>query len=329
MDGIKRTSSKGVTVKHASSVNHRTVQKSTTLNRKFVKKPVARPRVSASVASTVNRGNIAARRGATLINKQHSVRLSPVARQAATVQATAKKQALTTSEAAARVIAERKLQAEAQTEAVVKPEMLNVTNARIAAQKAAEPVMISAQERKDRAIQEALRKVAATDDNTKLAGLSEIKRTGHKKLAIVGAMAAVVFILLGYLTYLNMPDISVRVAAMQTGIENAYPNYVPSSYRLDGMVEEHDGRISMAFKNSAGNKFLLVEEKSTWDTSALLANYVEREWGQNYTVARGQGLTIYISGSNAAWVNGGVLYMITDTDGVLTASDLHDIAVSL
>jgi hypothetical protein len=207
--------------------------------------------------------------------------------------------------------------------------VLNVTNARIAAQKASEPVLISAQERKERAIQEALRKVANTDDNAKLEGLSEVKQGNHKRLAIVSAMAVIAFALVGYLVYLNMPDISMRVTAMQTGIENAYPNYVPSTYRLDGTVKEKDGRITMAFKNTAGNKFTLMEEKSSWDTSALLANYVEKEWGQDYTVARGQGLTIFISGSNATWVNGGVLYLISDPDGTLTASDLHDIAVSL
>ena len=330
MDGIKRTSQRGVTVKHASSVNHRTVQKSTTLNRKFVKKPVAKPRVNANAANVSSRENVVVRRAAApMINKKHSVHLAPVTVKEA-APSVVKKQATTTAEAAARVIAERKFEAEAPAlETVVKPEMLNITNARIAAQKAEAPVLITAQERKERAIQDALRKVAATDDNAKLEGLSEAKQHNHKRLAIVSAMAVIAFALVGYLVYLNMPDISMRVAAMQTGIENAFPNYVPSGYRLDGTVKEHDGRITMSFKNASGSKFLLMEEKSSWDTSALLANYVEKEWGQDYTVARGQGLTIFISGSNAAWVNGGVFYLISDVDGVLTASDLHDIAVSL
>ena len=142
-------------------------------------------------------------------------------------------------------------------------------------------------------------------------------------------MVVISFGLLGYLVYLNMPDISVRVAAMQTGIDKAYPSYVPADYRLDGLVKEDAGRITMNFKNSEGKKFTLMEEKSSWDSSAVLSNYVKKNWGSDYSIAKGQGLTIYVSKSNAAWVNGGVFYVITDEEGNLTSTDLHDIAVSL
>ena len=136
-------------------------------------------------------------------------------------------------------------------------------------------------------------------------------------------------ILLGYLVSVNLPDISVRVAAMHSGIEKAYPSYVPASYRLDGLVNENNGRITMSFKNDRDQKFTLMEEKSSWDSSAVLTNYVEKNWGASYSIAKGQGLTIYVSGSNAAWVNGGVFYVIEDESGSLSSSDLHDIAVSL
>ena len=89
------------------------------------------------------------------------------------------------------------------------------------------------------------------------------------------------------------------------------------------------GRITMNFKNSEGKKFTLMEEKSSWDSSAVLSNYVKKNWGSDYSIAKGQGLTIYVSKSNAAWVNGGVFYVILDGDNALSSSDLHDIAVSL
>ena len=82
-------------------------------------------------------------------------------------------------------------------------------------------------------------------------------------------------------------------------------------------------------KNDHDQRFNLVEEKTSWDSSAVLTNYVLKNWGQDYTIVKGQGLTIYISGSNAAWVNGGVLYVILDDGNALKASDLHGIAVSL
>ena len=85
----------------------------------------------------------------------------------------------------------------------------------------------------------------------------------------------------------------------------------------------------MSFKNDRDQKFTLMEEKSSWDSSAVLTNYVSKNWGASYAIAKGQGLTIYVSGSNAAWVNGGVFYVITDETNTLSTSDLHDIAVSL
>jgi hypothetical protein len=150
-----------------------------------------------------------------------------------------------------------------------------------------------------------------------------------KNFKIAAAMSVVTLAILGYLVSVNLPDISVRVAAMHTGIEKAYPSYVPANYRLDGLVKEENGRITMSFKNDRDQKFTLMEEKSSWDSSAVLTNYVSKNWGASYAIAKGQGLTIYVSGSNAAWVNGGVFYVITDETNTLSTSDLHDIAVSL
>ena len=53
------------------------------------------------------------------------------------------------------------------------------------------------------------------------------------------------------------------------------------------------------------------------------------EYGENYSTVREQGLTIYISGSDAAWVNGGVVYKIDTTAGSLTKKQINTIATSL
>ena len=87
---------------------------------------------------------------------------------------------------------------------------------------------------------------------------------------------------------------------------------------------------TMEFANgSTGDAFTLIEEKSSWDTNALASNYVKDEFGENYTVVREQGLTIYVSGSNAAWVNGGIVFKINTTSGSLTNKQIRSIAVSL
>ena len=64
-----------------------------------------------------------------------------------------------------------------------------------------------------------------------------------------------------------------------------------------------------------------------WD--AALANYVKDEFSSEYTTIKEQGLTIYIDGSNAAWVNGGVFYKLVSSGDILTKKQITAIAVSL
>ncbi len=342
MDGIKRVN-KGATTVHSSNVDHRRIQKSATLNRKFVKKPTSRLRITASAgAASKSVRQHGQQRRMDMIQRQNTVKLQPVAQKAQVAQVKAQPQQAQAKQqqqpqqqrvAAARkqIISEKK-----EVEKVQKNQTLEAAKARMAARKAAaQPEHLSAQELKDRAIKQALRKVERLDDDGTMGAqfneATQQKQHFWKKrsFAISACMAVIAIALLGYLVALNMPDISVRVAAMQTGIEKLYPSYVPSNYRLDGLVKEEAGRVTMNFKREDGKKFILMEEKSSWDSAAVLSNYVKKNWGNNYSIAKGQGLTIYISGSNAAWVNGGVFYVITSEDGSLSATDLHDIAVSL
>ena len=360
MDGIKVRVGNASSAKSASAVNKRRLQSSATLNRRFVKKPTPAPRIKAS-AGAASRTLKAQTSKRVLISKGQAVKLQPT--QATAAQQQQQPKQATVAQAPAKVIQhpakqlseQEKMQKKiasrtassafssrqlARVKAVdnepIAPakdtKLAKIAKARMAARKAPAPQPLSAQELKERAIQQALRKVSTMESEQ----IDDVRGTGvkqhfwQKKHFAIGAAVAVVFLVVaGYLVSVNLPDISVRVAAMHTGIDKAYPSYVPSSYRLDGLVKEENGRITMAFKNDRDQKFTLMEEKSSWDSSAVLTNYVAKNWGASYSIAKGQGLTIYVSGSNAAWVNGGVFYVINDETGTLSSNDLHDIAVSL
>jgi hypothetical protein len=192
---------------------------------------------------------------------------------------------------------------------------------------------VTARELKDQAIKKAMAEaVVAPEKNEKS---KKKKKTDNKihfgfgrvMLALACAAAAVFAIV--YFVNLNMPDISLRVAAMQTGINASYPNYIPRDYNVSSITSE-DGKITMEFQNSTtDDKFTLIEEASSWDSNALMTNFVKGAYGDNYTVIREQGLTIYVSGSNAAWVNGGVVYKIDTDSGSLTNKQIKSIATSL
>lgn len=201
-------------------------------------------------------------------------------------------------------------------------------------QKEDKAVKMTAKELKDQAIQKALASAAKVVDSDAASRKDKKQKTakvhfslGRVVLALSCAAAAVFAIV--YFVNLNMPDISMRVAAMQTGIDASYPGYVPRGFSLSDITSEN-GKIVLNFKNaSSGDAFSLIEEQSSWDSNALLTNFVKDEYGEKYSIVREQGLTMYVSDSNAAWVNGGVVYKIKTTSGSLTKKQINTIATSL
>lgn len=156
------------------------------------------------------------------------------------------------------------------------------------------------------------------------------KHQSHKQriLGIVfGCFALVIFG--GYLTYLNVPNLSVRVAAAQAGIDASYPGYQPDGYKLNGPVAFSDGEVQIKFAaNTGDSNFTLNQSKSSWDSSALLENYVKEKSSDEYSTSQEKGITIYSYGGNAAWVSGGILYTI-DGDAPLSPDQIRKIATSV
>ncbi len=187
---------------------------------------------------------------------------------------------------------------------------------------------LSAKELKDRAIQKALldaNQAPKSDEKVKHPRL----HFGFPRIALALSCAAAAVFAIVYFVNLNMPDISLRVAAMQTGFDASYPGYVPRDYTLSSITSE-EGKVVLNFYNQGAEaSFLISEEKSAWDSNALLNNHVKDTYGENYSVIKEQGLTIYIDDSDAVWVNGGVLYTIKTTSGNLTKKQIKSIAVSL
>ena len=196
----------------------------------------------------------------------------------------------------------------------------------------------SAKELKDEAIKKALQEATQSTSLTvetvenkgkkqKTYKLTHKFSFGRFSLAFICTAAAVFSIV--YLANANVPDASLKIAAIQTGIEASYPSYVPRNFSLTGVVSE-DGKITMTFLNSeTKTEFTLSEENSSWDSAALLNNFVKKEYGNDYTTIRESGLTIYLKNSDASWVSGGLKYTLTTTSGSLTKKQITSIAVSV
>ena len=351
---------------HSSSATHRVLQKSSTLNRRYVKRPGA-VQAKQAAAKKVIKINVEDRAEA---EKRRQILVEEMKAEAA--QLVQKHRMNIAVEEPRKDGREERSEKERSAVATVAPHpyMAALARHRAAAEAeiARERAQLSAQELKDQAIAKALEsiaeqpQVAPTKKQAKQAAKAAKKqaqqakqakqikqakqpaaeesvlaksfkhkkrRIGAAKFLLAFATSAACVAVLGYFVHLNMPDISVRVAAMQTGIEATYPSYIPRDYQLNSVATDQDNRVIMEFAGPENAKFKLTEEKSSWDSNALLNNFVKASWGTNYTVVREQGITIYISNeADAAWVNGGLLYSL-DSDGQLTKKQIKNIVTSL
>ncbi len=199
---------------------------------------------------------------------------------------------------------------------------------------------MSAKELKDQAIKKALASAEKPmeKENDKKIMQKVLKKStkgekmhfGLGRVALALGCAAVAVFAIVYFVNLSMPDFSLKVAAMQTGIDATYPSYVPRDYNLSNITSEN-GKIVLEFKNyTDDHSYTLTEESSSWDSNALLENYVKSNYEKDYSTVKEQGLTIYMGGRKAAWVNGGVFYEIsTSENGLLTKKQITTIANSL
>lgn len=156
------------------------------------------------------------------------------------------------------------------------------------------------------------------------------KKRKTSRIASFATAGIAVLLLAGYVSYLTMPSISLRVAAAQAGIDASYPQYHPDGYRPGGAITFAPGEVHIPFSsNGSDAEYVVSQKKSNWDSNAV-KQYVEDETGDTlaYSTETERGLVIYTYGGNAAWVNGGVLYTISG-DANLSNDQIRRIATSL
>lgn len=153
------------------------------------------------------------------------------------------------------------------------------------------------------------------------------RQSFFKRNASALAGVAAMVILGGYLTYLNMPNISLRIAASQAGINASYPEYKPAGYSIKKLAAFENNQVVMEYTNQY-KSLRLTQQASAWDSKTTLENIVKKQAGEAYHTDQTKGLTIYTYGNQATWVNGGILYNLTFDESV-SIDQVHKIATSL
>ncbi len=187
---------------------------------------------------------------------------------------------------------------------------------------------LSAKEIKEQEIKKAISTASRLPQNHKKRASRGFGNLGWARLTLMITCITTAVFALVYFVNLASNDVSLKVAATQSGIDATYPNYVPRGYELSD-VTSASGKVTMNFKSEDGS-FMITEEASNWNSDALLNNYIKENYDEGtYSVVVEQGLTIYMGTNWEAWVNGGLLYKLNVKTGSLTKKQLKTIATSL
>lgn len=149
------------------------------------------------------------------------------------------------------------------------------------------------------------------------------------KVVSLASFTLVALAISGALAYQNLPELAMRVAATRAGLSASLPSYQPSGYSLAGPIQYQPGQVTVNYKAASdGRAFNVVQKNSSWNSETLLENFVSTT-NTPYQTFQSNGRTIYIYGGNkATWVDGGIWYSI-DGQSNLNSDQLLRIAESL
>jgi len=295
-----------------SNIHAAHVQKSSTLNRRHVKMPQRTPLAAKPQKARVDvKQHVAVKKFSTPIVSKSAPQKIAINRPAEAHPVTRRAQQRPLS-------VNTKLRKERQPLA-----MNNNPLVAVAPQKIEKPVAKTAHQLKNEAIEKALSNEIISNKKVR----RRQKKGGALRWLNTFSVGFAVMLLGGYLTYLSMPNISIKMAAVQSGIDAKYPGYKPDGYALNGPIKFKSGEVSMKYAYADGSSgYTITQQKSGWNSSAVKEFFSEKHKNPNTTMI--DGLTIYSGGKEAAWVNGGILYQISG-DANLSSSQIEKIATSL
>ncbi len=148
----------------------------------------------------------------------------------------------------------------------------------------------------------------------------------HRRLASALAGVGALLVMAGFLAYLNMPKIEVRMASVHAGFSAELPGYKPTGYALDGGVKASQGKVQLTYR-SGESSYTITQSASNWNSQTLLDQNTAERGAPTQTI-QSEGRIIYIYGNSASWVNSGVHYEVNGNAN-LNSDDLVSLADSM
>ena len=151
------------------------------------------------------------------------------------------------------------------------------------------------------------------------------KRSRLLRLA-TGSLIAL--FLLGFLAYQNTPSLSLKIASYRSGLDAKLPASQPNGYNF-GYLSYEPGNVIVNFTSPADSRqFNITQKASSWDSQALLSNFVTSA-NTAYETYQRAGRTVYLLSNNTAtWVDSGIWYTV-DGNSSLSSAQMLELAGSM
>ncbi len=164
-----------------------------------------------------------------------------------------------------------------------------------------------------------------------LPGQNRLQRLLAKpKLLTVGTGLLAVALLAGFFAWQNVPQVSMRLAASSAHVQASIPGYTPAGFSFNGPISHTGDAVKMNFTANAdtARSFAITQQSSSEDSASLAANNLPAS--SEVQTSQINGTTVYIYGNknDATWVNHGVRYTIEDKAS-LNSDQILKIANSL
>lgn len=132
------------------------------------------------------------------------------------------------------------------------------------------------------------------------------KRHKRRKMVSLAAGFAAFLVLSGFLTYLNMATIELKIASVNAGFSAERPSYNPTGYELAD-IKDQPGQITLSFR-SGDRSYQLIQQPTNWNSQTLQDNIIASAGSKTI---ESKGRIIYIYDGVASWISGGVRYDLT------------------
>jgi len=151
----------------------------------------------------------------------------------------------------------------------------------------------------------------------------------QRRGAILATSVLCLLLVAGTLAFLNAPALSVKVAAVKSGVSAKLPSFVPQGFNF-GNLSYGKGNVTVSYTSATDNnkRYDITQRQSNWDSQTLLSNFVTTA-NNAYQTYQEAGRTVYMYGDNTAtWVDSGVWYTVNG-NSALSRDQILDLAGSL